>query len=1729
MPDYDLGTAHGKIQIDGDDRGVSVAKNALDRFETAMDKVVVSATAFNASMDKVEAQLKEVTEEYKKAQKAADDFDRSVDGVTGSINVNANATRNASRSTADWANDFITLRRNVDVTTTAISKLTTASSRVSLIARSAKAFDAFGGQDKPITAVTKAFLALGGASSVANVVKRNIFGIDSAMSRMPLWQRQVVGFAGSINSLSKVFNLTQQTSNLGKIWSSAIGAVAKSNQDAALSMVKFGDSVKEFARPLEPAIQGVSRLSRSVDEFAAKPAKMIQGLALMKSGLSGLSRDFGIFTGDIHTGSFWVDSFAKALRFIMLPGIVLSAAALEAFGKSLVFVSNTIAGLWDGIKQLSGGFLALPGLIATIGAVALPAVVVVKNLTAAFKTLGQAKGDVDKINQAIAAMPPYMRPLAQTIVDLTDKWKGFQDTLTATFIQGAQDQLKALANSILPQVSSGSIQVANSFRMAKDGVVAFLGEARTMTAMLTIFANASQIMNTFTNSIGPVGGAFRDIATVGSTFIKQLAEDYIPGIASGFANWAKAAVDSGRAMSWMNGSIEGVKNLVRGLDEALKATYNFLTVFKSGPQTNWLKSFADEMTKFDNAVTKSATSGDLGKISNWIRQLGSQHITALKDIFKDAEPGIRAFVSILNEASAALNTVMIPTIKAAIAVVTPLLQLLSFAGVGSLIGGEIFGIAGAFKVLMFTIMPVYNGLKAVYGAIVAFKAMSGFTTAVQALAVYLENLGGWAEKAGGAILGLGTSVISAAGLITTALALVVGGFVAWQAQSQFVENANKVISDSSKQATDNIDKLRQAFSEDRGVAGSHVLGAEQKGIQDMLDNTTKLAGSAPSLFAQIGASLKNFNPFGSGDSIKQFDQLDDITHKAGMAQQAFSQLGLTSQQLAQQMLGQVPGFDETINKLESMGANGAQAADQLLEMKKSSDLIAASARDAGPGALQLSDAIQKIADAGNNAESKLQGLKEALESLGLLKQDSYEAALNLGKAIDDLGNAAATAADKSQPLNDILGPNGVLNVQAGANARNLYNAVSPIAEAFLKAASSGQDLSGFLPKMYEGLGKLRDEFGLDKEAFDKFIASLGIDPKIVSILVQIKDGGNPFHNELLQLLATAQSSVGNGVEVPVHLKNAGDAKKLADDINAAVGNKGAARADNGNVFLAPGINQAEIDAIAARNGINLGTAPPPPAGVGRTQVPKGQPGPAPVVPQGAPPPAPKKGEPGYVPPPEPARPPAPEHLPPGMPQPLLPPNTKGQRLPNPAYVAPAVPAAPGVAPAAAAAPATLATNITVTGSDNFNKAMSGVMAGINQAKEAWKDFQAVTGQVMAAVSSSIDKLVSSALLKLNGAAAQAKAAGVKFSMDFAAGISSPAALKAISDAAIRAANEAAKKMPHSPAEEGPLSGDGWSGFAGKKFSTDFAGGVEDGVSNISSSVKKAAAAAKLVFDGLTKGVPDNSKNFLKQIQDLTTLASNFQKAATGAFNTGAKLLTALSDPMKTGGFFGQALGYERDKKVTDADLANRRQQGDSGVGQDLTGGAAALTGTATPSKEDIAAAIAGEATKRGYDRNTAIAAISAAMQESGINPNITNASGHHGLFQQSSDKPLQANAGEQIQWFFNQLDQLGGPGNAALKADPLDTVASQIERGGYGGATLGAHANAAATLYDSVIGKAGAVGVGPQAGIQSGQGFQITRQAELKKLAGITTLNKAYRQKELRRFISLDQAKFHNG
>lgn len=86
--------------------------------------------------------------------------------------------------------------------------------------------------------------------------------------------------------------------------------------------------------------------------------------------------------------------------------------------------------------------------------------------------------------------------------------------------------------------------------------------------------------------------------------------------------------------------------------------------------------------------------------------------------------------------------------------------------------------------------------------------------------------------------------------------------------------------------------------------------------------------------------------------------------------------------------------------------------------------------------------------------------------------------------------------------------------------------------------------------------------------------------------------------------------------------------------------------------------------------------------------------------------------------------------------------------------------------------------------------------------------------------------------------------------------------------------------------------------------------------------------------------------------------------------------------------------------------------------------------TASSSPREVAAAIIGEAARRGYSPAQTVAILATGLQESALNPRARHPNGlWHGIFQQDSSYPGRGNPNTNISEFFNRLATHGGPGS----------------------------------------------------------------------------------------------------
>lgn len=132
-------------------------------------------------------------------------------------------------------------------------------------------------------------------------------------------------------------------------------------------------------------------------------------------------------------------------------------------------------------------------------------------------------------------------------------------------------------------------------------------------------------------------------------------------------------------------------------------------------------------------------------------------------------------------------------------------------------------------------------------------------------------------------------------------------------------------------------------------------------------------------------------------------------------------------------------------------------------------------------------------------------------------------------------------------------------------------------------------------------------------------------------------------------------------------------------------------------------------------------------------------------------------------------------------------------------------------------------------------------------------------------------------------------------------------------------------------------------------------------------------------------------------------------------------------------FFGQQDHWDhvhvaiKSGQVPGLPFGNSQLPGATATGTSSVGSVSLGSLSGSSSKQDIASAIAGEASRRGYSQDQTAAILSTALQESGLNPAASGGGGAwKGIFQQDSSYPGRNDPNSNIEEFFNRLEKHGG-------------------------------------------------------------------------------------------------------
>jgi phage-related protein len=489
-------------------------------------------------------------------------------------------------------------------------------------------------------------------------------------------------------------------------------------------------------------IEELSAAIRDLGRQTARPRVEVDPGDAAKKKIKDLKDEMGKSWDKVGSG---ISSIAGRMPLLI--------AGVGAFAAG----SYAAAGALQVAGSASLGLLVVPGILAAGGAAMAAFKIGTVGLGDAFKAI--ADGDAKKLGEALAKMSPEARQFVGEVQKLGPAWTATRMDVQNALFNGMAEALNTLATRYMPMLRTELVGIATELRQTALQTSAWLAGSAQIASVQTIMQNTRLSVDQLNPALASILSIFLDVATVGSTFLPQLAEGFA-NVAANAAKFVSEARASGQLGDWiqrgldtiasLGGAIISIWNIVRGVVKAAQV---------------------------DGAGAAASLATVTQKMDDWVNSAKGQQV--LIDFFSKARDIATALSPLFIGIAGAAGQMVMAIIPA----LPPLIQGIAdvFAASGPLLG--------IFSQLAIAILPLVGaGLSAlapilgplvliVSGLVTAFKI---YTTTVALIETVTKA---WALAQ--AILN-GTMALNPIGLVVVAVIALAAALVyAWNNSETF--------------------------------------------------------------------------------------------------------------------------------------------------------------------------------------------------------------------------------------------------------------------------------------------------------------------------------------------------------------------------------------------------------------------------------------------------------------------------------------------------------------------------------------------------------------------------------------------------------------------------------------------------------------------------------------------------------------------------------------------------------------------------------------------------------------------------------------------------------------------------------------------------------------------------------------------------------------------------------
>lgn len=395
--------------------------------------------------------------------------------------------------------------------------------------------------------------------------------------------------------------------------------------------------------------------------------------------------------------------FGKAAS-ALLPFGAIGTAVFGAIGElpaAATASAAAIASVTGALVQLSGAAVAVPGLIAGVGATggvaALGIIPLVGALKDAIKASDGTPASMKKAAQALTGLAQPAKDVVSTILGLKPAFDDLQKLDETNLFAGISTKVQTLADTLLPHLKDGIGSISTAINQDLGQVLDSLGSGQNVSLLDRIIGNTATADTKIKAAIDPIITAIGTIAAAGSDALPRIA-DGIAAVSTKFANFITQADKSGALDKFINDGITGVKELGDTFLNVGKILGDINTALTGGGTGGFLKSLDDGTTKLAAFLASAKGQTDLKNFFAEGARDGKQLFEVIKQL-----PGV--FHGVV-DAAHEIDTTVVPVFAAILKVLnaipggvqTVIEAILAFKAI-KLAGSLIDGLAGITKSL----------------------------------------------------------------------------------------------------------------------------------------------------------------------------------------------------------------------------------------------------------------------------------------------------------------------------------------------------------------------------------------------------------------------------------------------------------------------------------------------------------------------------------------------------------------------------------------------------------------------------------------------------------------------------------------------------------------------------------------------------------------------------------------------------------------------------------------------------------------------------------------------------------------------------------------------------------------------------------------------------------------------------------------------------------------------